>query len=143
MSTQDPVVLLVCDDLFFRVKLEELIRQSGRTAVTVSSRASFDDLPTYAVAAVVDLNLSAIPALEAIQLLRERRPSIPVIAFGPHVERGEPPQGLGPQPVLGRIDEHPLAGNFEDRFDKSDIPGGHGPDPASLARHGKKNGLQQ
>jgi DNA-binding NarL/FixJ family response regulator len=89
MSAQDPVVLLVCDDLFFRVKLEELIRQSGRTAVTVSSREGFDNLPTYALVAVVDLKLGALPALEAIQFLRQRRPSVPVIAFGPHVEREE------------------------------------------------------
>ena len=89
MSKLTPVVVLVCDDLFFQVKLEALIRQSGRTAVTVRSRAGFDDLPVHAQAAVVDLKFAALPAIEAVQLLRERRPSVPVIAFGPHLEREE------------------------------------------------------
>jgi DNA-binding NarL/FixJ family response regulator len=87
MNDTGPRVLIVCDDLFFRVKLEEMIRQSGRVPDFIDPNTGLDDLPAAAQAFVVDLKLSAMPACDAIRSLRQRRPAIPVIAFGPHVEK--------------------------------------------------------
>lgn len=86
-------MLILCDDLFFRVKLGELAWKCGTEAVAVWTRDAFEDwlaprAPLPAIA-IVDLKLEAFPPLEAIQLLRSMYPGLTIVAFGPHVDRAD------------------------------------------------------
>jgi DNA-binding NarL/FixJ family response regulator len=81
-------ILILCDDLLLRVRIEELAREAGHTARTVrpSVLAETPDVLRQAVALVIDLHLRNQPALDLIQKFTAAAPTLPIIAFGAHTD---------------------------------------------------------
>jgi hypothetical protein len=96
-------VLVCCDDIFFRVNIEARIREA-RLQPAAAPRVA--DLAAWLApaeaggagaagaaaaphlrAAVVDLHALSGEALPLIERLAAARPGLPILAFGPHVER--------------------------------------------------------
>ncbi len=106
-----PRVVLVCDDLLLRSRLEPLIAAAGARAEVGSGAAALlaagaegpagTDAPS---AFVVDLSLRRSPAAATISDLRARFPNTPIVAFGPHTDRASLAEAaaLGCHAVLAR-----------------------------------------
>jgi len=90
-------VVVVCDDLFFRVHLEARVRASGLEPVGVGTKKGLEAAlapsepvspePPLPRAGIVDLHLQSGEAIEIISRLAALRPGMPILAFGAHVER--------------------------------------------------------
>jgi DNA-binding NarL/FixJ family response regulator len=84
-------VLVICNDLYFRVHLESQVRTAGMLAVPIASAAAvsavFSRSELVIRGAVVDLGWNGGDPIEAIATLRRAGAAYPILAFGPHVER--------------------------------------------------------
>ena len=94
------MIFLMVDDLFFLTKIQTTLQHLGLMSRTLTTRAQLlDALQAGAIPAgiVVDLALRADRAVDLISALRstaERSQSIPVLAFGSHVEVEQRRQAL-------------------------------------------------
>ena len=81
-------ILIFCDDLLLRVRIEELAKEAGYTPKTVPPTVLDEtpDLLQQSVALVIDLHLRNGSALDLIQQITSRTPTLPVVAFGPHTD---------------------------------------------------------
>lgn len=80
-------VLLLIDDLFFAVKVEEVAKRQGYAVKTVGDSGSFLGAVSEEPPAMAIVNLATRDA-NAPTLIREAsRAGIPVLAFGPHVDK--------------------------------------------------------
>ncbi len=87
----NPTILLLVNDIFFSVKLENDLRRSGYTPITVRRAA---DLPTRLsaeprpVLALLDLMIRGFDWEQALGEARRDGllDDVPVIAFGPHTD---------------------------------------------------------
>lgn len=86
MDDSGTIVALI-DDLFFSVRVEEIAERQGYAVETVGSARAFhravsDERPALVI---VDLSIQAVESSDLI--LEASRVGIPVLAFGPHVNR--------------------------------------------------------
>ena len=82
-----PKTLLLVDDLFFSVQLENAARAVGLEPVNGPGpklAATLADADLRLV--VLDLALWAQPWAQALAQVRAARPDVPVLAYGPHVD---------------------------------------------------------
>ncbi len=82
-----PKTLLLVDDLFFSVQLENAARAVGLETVNGPGpklAATLADADLRLV--VLDLALWAQPWAQALAQVRAARPDVPVLAYGPHVD---------------------------------------------------------
>ncbi len=95
-ARRDGVVVLVEDDDTLADNLSEALRSRGLTPATVSSVLETQRLaPLQPFAAIVDLRVPGGPDGEAMQQLRARFPSLPMIAITGHqISPPIPPQKL-------------------------------------------------
>ena len=90
MAEAPPRVALVTDDLLLFSRLEPLIAAAGASVLAVRSQAAVQALWESAApprALVLDLAARHLTPLDAISRWRERFPSSPILAFGPHTDR--------------------------------------------------------
>ena len=84
-------VIVICNDLYFRVHLESQIRAAGMFSVPIASPSGVQDIPFRTElalrGAVIDLKWDGGDPLDAIESLRRGGATYPILAFGPHVER--------------------------------------------------------
>ena len=84
-------VLIVCNDLYFRVHLESQVRAAGMLSVPIASAAAAAEVPQRdemsVRGAVVDLRWDGGDPVEAIRVFAAMPDPFPILAFGPHVER--------------------------------------------------------
>jgi DNA-binding NarL/FixJ family response regulator len=70
-------ILLWCDDLMSRVRIESAWKQAGAQVL----KKNDPDRPDYVV-----MDLTARDALAHIERLRKDFPNVDILAFGPHVD---------------------------------------------------------
>ena len=76
-------VFAVCDDLFFRAKIEATAQAAG---VDVTFIKTIDGLAGDGLL-LVDLNHRAIDPIDAIRRIKSRSDAMMVVAFGSHQDR--------------------------------------------------------
>lgn len=82
-----PKTLLLVEDLFFSVQLENAARAVGLEPVSDSGRRRGDTLGDADLRLVVlDLALWSQPWSKALAEVRAARPDVPVLAYGAHVD---------------------------------------------------------
>lgn len=82
-----PKALLLVDDLFFSVQLENAARAVGLEPLSGPGPKTPDALADTEVRLVVlDLALWAKPWADVLAQVRAARPEVPVLAYGPHVD---------------------------------------------------------
>ena len=88
---EQPRILVVVDDLFFLTKIQTTLKHLGLVGQVMTQCATLQDyVRTAATPAlvIVDLTLRTNDAVAMIQTIRatERGASIPILAFGSHVD---------------------------------------------------------
>ena len=97
------MTLALIDDLIFRSKLEAAL--PGGVVMVSTLAALREQMPQLRwTRAVVDLQCAAADPIEAIRALRTEQPTLPVLAYGSHVDVARRQQALaaGCQDVLAR-----------------------------------------
>ena len=79
-------VLILVDDLFFSVQIENAARAVGLRPVNGPGPAVTEALGTNLRLVVLDLGLREAPWADLLAQVREARADVPVLAFGPHVD---------------------------------------------------------
>lgn len=80
-------VLLLVDDLFFSVQLEDAARAVGLEPVVGPGSGTAATLADPGLRLVVlDLSVRARPWADLLAEVRSARPDVPVVAYGPHVD---------------------------------------------------------
>ncbi|MFN8499571.1 MAG: hypothetical protein U0641_17100 [Anaerolineae bacterium] len=80
-------VLILVDDLFFSVQIENAARAVGLRPINGPGPAVEDALSGNDLRLVVlDLSLREQPWAEALAQVRGAQPDVPLVAFGPHVD---------------------------------------------------------
>ncbi|MDA8420293.1 MAG: hypothetical protein M0039_03400 [Pseudomonadota bacterium] len=70
-------ILLLCDDLMSRVRMESRWKAAGAELMKSGAAAEPD---------LIVVDLSAAGALETVRRMRSAHPATDIIAFGPHVD---------------------------------------------------------
>lgn len=97
---ESSMIVLIMDDLFFLTKIQTTLHHLGLTSKTLTTQAQLLNAWQSATAptgVVVDLTLRAANAVDLIRALRstsESGKSIPILAFGSHVEVEQRRQAL-------------------------------------------------
>ena len=80
-------LLILVDDLFFAVQIENAARAVGLRPLNGPGPAVAEALGGADLALVIlDLALRGQPWADALAQVRDARPDVPVLAFGPHVD---------------------------------------------------------
>ena len=96
---EQPMVLVVVDDLFFLTKIQTTLKHLGLTAQVMTQRAALQDYVRTAVTpvlVVVDLTLRTDDAVAVIRTIRATDGGAPsaILAFGSHVAVDQRQQAL-------------------------------------------------
>ncbi|MEJ2152830.1 MAG: hypothetical protein P8Y29_07755 [Gemmatimonadota bacterium] len=94
------LIHVVCDDLFFRAKIEATAQAADAEVVFVDS---IDGLEGAGLL-LVDLNYRTIDPIDAIRRLKSSSAAMVVVAFGSHTDREglKGAQGAGADEVMAR-----------------------------------------
>src|SRR5437762_2914575 len=87
---EQPMILVVVDDLFFQAKIQTTLKHLGLTAQVLTQRAALQDYVrtvVMPVLVIVDLTLRADDAVAVIRTIRSTDSGAPIaiLAFGSHV----------------------------------------------------------
>ncbi|MFQ5858486.1 MAG: hypothetical protein ACE5LU_23045 [Anaerolineae bacterium] len=85
--SENQTILLLIDDLFFSVKVEEVAKRQGYAVNTVSDAAAFlralsEERPAMAVLSLAAHGIDAATVIHEASCI-----GVPVLAFGPHVDK--------------------------------------------------------
>lgn len=98
------MIIALVADLIFDSKLETAAAQVGATLKTVRTAAAVRASAAHATALIIDLVAADADAADIIRDAKAQRPTLPVVAFGSHVDvaAAEAARAAGADYVLAR-----------------------------------------
>lgn len=85
-AEQGMSVVVVIDDLVFQAKIRAAAHQLGVPLDMMSDAARLPEAVKTASLVIVDLGLTAHDPVDAIRVIRAHAPTVPILAYGSHVE---------------------------------------------------------